>query len=278
MYILFIGPQPLCQCGKPNRRGTRIQGGTETEVNEYPWQAVLAVAGWSKPYCGATVISNQHVLTTARCCRLYSISKLRVLLREHNTNDKWDGQLEVQASSAAEHPLFKRGSAKYDLCVVRLAVTLDFPSLHNRVAPVCLPMDTSQLYVGRSGIVTGWGHTATVGGWWGWQGTPSATLQETSVKIVDNKRCPAGAAHASILCTEQSSKGPCRIDTGGPLVVENANSRYDLVGVLSAAGGWRSTSSPRASLCIGYSRLYIRVTDVLTWINQQTAGSTTCCP
>merc|ERR1719367_934252 len=51
-----------CQCGVKNS-GNRIVGGVETEANEYPWQVALVSSSGSRPFCGGTLISNQHVLT-----------------------------------------------------------------------------------------------------------------------------------------------------------------------------------------------------------------------
>ena len=53
-------PTGSCKCGVA-QRATRIVGGTETEVNEYPWQVGLVQTG------GRTLISDRHVLTAAHC-------------------------------------------------------------------------------------------------------------------------------------------------------------------------------------------------------------------
>ena len=53
-------------CGVPNR-GSRIVGGEETEVNEYPWQVGLIDGQGMYLFCGGSVISNQWILTAAHC-------------------------------------------------------------------------------------------------------------------------------------------------------------------------------------------------------------------
>ena len=51
-------------CGQAQRQ-QRIIGGTLTEVNEYPWQALLRFDG--DPVCGGTVLSEEWIMTAAHC-------------------------------------------------------------------------------------------------------------------------------------------------------------------------------------------------------------------
>jgi secreted trypsin-like serine protease len=51
-------------CGVPNQK-LRIVGGNITTPNEFPW--VVALQRRSKFYCGATLITRQHLLTAAHC-------------------------------------------------------------------------------------------------------------------------------------------------------------------------------------------------------------------
>merc|ERR1719516_179601 len=75
-----------CNCGIPNR-SNRIVGGVETETNEYPWQVGLVSSSGSRPWCGGTLISNQHVLTAAHCTAGSSASSISVLVGEHRIDD-----------------------------------------------------------------------------------------------------------------------------------------------------------------------------------------------
>merc|ERR1712181_198847 len=55
-----------CTCGIA-QRATKIVGGQETEVNEWPWQVGMVWSGSSSVFCGATVISDEWILTAAHC-------------------------------------------------------------------------------------------------------------------------------------------------------------------------------------------------------------------
>lgn len=56
------------ECGVPNRV-TRIVGGHETQVNEYPWMVMLVTPSTDFNFCGGSLITSRHVLTAAHCTR-----------------------------------------------------------------------------------------------------------------------------------------------------------------------------------------------------------------
>merc|ERR1719273_2633351 len=55
------GSSDDCICGLA-QRATRIVGGQEVEVNEWPWQAGMVWSGSSSVFCGATVWTEQMQL------------------------------------------------------------------------------------------------------------------------------------------------------------------------------------------------------------------------
>ena len=65
-----------CGCGLPNK-SNRLVGGTAAGDHEYPWLVgLVSDAHWAatnprKPYCGGTLISDRHVLTTHSCVHFH---------------------------------------------------------------------------------------------------------------------------------------------------------------------------------------------------------------
>ena len=160
----------------PNR-ATRIVGGQETEVNEYPWQVGLVFPSSKVPFCGGSIISDRHIMTAAHCTAGKSISSIRVLLGEHDTTDS---VADIRTISAiTDHPSYQANTLAYDFSIL----TLSSPITFNRVmAPVCLPADVTSLYTGQLATVTGWGTTS-------FGGSLSGKLLEVDVTVTSNAQC-----------------------------------------------------------------------------------------
>merc|ERR1712126_69134 len=243
-----------CSCGQVNR-GTRIVGGQETEVNEYPWQVGLVSGSGTRPWCGGSLISNQHVLTAAHCTAGGSTSSIRVLVGEHDTSDS-DANI-VTISAINDHPNYNSGTLDNDYSILTLSSPVTFST---NVAPVCLPAATSNLYVGSVATVTGWGTTSS-------GGSQPDVLQEVDVTVISNSQCEGNYGSSSItsamVCAADTGKDSCQGDSGGPMVTPE-NGRYAQIGVVSWGYGCASPD---------YPGVYARVTSVKSWIQTIASGT-----
>merc|ERR1711868_363625 len=74
-----------CQCGIANRV-SRIVGGQNADVNEYPWQAGIVSKGSVRPWCGGSLVNSKWVLTAAHCTAGATSNSIQILLGDHKTN------------------------------------------------------------------------------------------------------------------------------------------------------------------------------------------------
>lgn len=65
---------------------TRIVGGQETGVNEFPMMAGIVDSEEGTVFCGSTIISRKYVLTAAHCLFNRDTSILGVLVGDHDVN------------------------------------------------------------------------------------------------------------------------------------------------------------------------------------------------
>ena len=90
-YIDGLGESCDCSCGVA-QRATRIVGGVETEVSEYPWQAGLVDKGSSTVWCGGSLLNSKWVLTAAHCTDTVTANQIQVRREEGGlSNDDISG-------------------------------------------------------------------------------------------------------------------------------------------------------------------------------------------
>ena len=68
---------------KRSNEGGQIVGGSEAQMNTWPWQAALDItSGQTEFFCGGTLISPNKIVTAAHC--LQGATGVTVRLGEHN--------------------------------------------------------------------------------------------------------------------------------------------------------------------------------------------------
>lgn len=80
----------LLGCGIANKQ-KRIVGGQETEVNQYPWMALLTYS--NRFYCGASLINDRYVMTAAHCVSGFNKDRIGVTLLEHDRSKPGETEL-----------------------------------------------------------------------------------------------------------------------------------------------------------------------------------------
>merc|ERR1711981_82339 len=203
-----------CKCGLA-KRNTRIVGGQQTEVNEYPWQVGIVDKGSKSVWCGASLISNRWILSAAHCTRGESPSNIQALLGEHDYSTTSETKMVRMAiSKIINHPDYHHQTTNYDFSLLKMKKTINF-SKYVHIRPICLPTDTSKDYTDFTATVSGWG-TLSSGG------STSNKLREVEVKVLSNTVCknnynyPASWITSQMLCAnvEGGGKDACQGDSG----------------------------------------------------------------
>jgi len=246
-----------CRCGQ--KSGSRIVGGTTTDVNEWPWQVALMYG--SQQFCGGSLINNRYVLTAAHCIDGLSASALTIRLGEHRISIT--GETSVVTRSVSQiigHPSYNEDTLVNDIALLKLSSPV---TVSETVLPVCMP-PKNPTYANKVATATGWGATSS-------GGSTSDVLREVDVTVLSNSECQSSnygsAITDTMLCAGSTGKDSCQGDSGGPLVFKDGGGNYDQIGVVSWGVGCGSS---------GYPGVYTRVNKYLSWIEKNTADGVYC--
>lgn len=121
----------------------------------------------------------------------------------------------------------------YDIAIIRLPEKLVFSET---IRPVCLPTRKylAETFEKRAVTVSGWGITAD-------RGKVSPVLQKTNVTVLNNGECRQvfrDILTGNNICVKTTpTNSPCRGDSGGPLMIREAEDTsdpyYTIVGIVS---------------------------------------------
>jgi len=218
----------------------RIVNGQESGCNEWPWQVgVVAREGdavSTSPFCGGTLINQNHVITAAHCMPGATTANIAIMIGDHDKNVNEPAQAAYGVSAIYNHPDYNSETQANDITVLRLSADVDT----TKFSPACFPsFETGQELNGKNGTISGWGALEYA------TGDYPDTLQEAQdlVPIVDRETCVTDNEpyiyDSDILLGMLCAGGPglgidtCQGDSGGPLTNQFATNQYQLVGVVS---------------------------------------------
>ncbi|ETN60713.1 HzC4 chymotrypsinogen [Anopheles darlingi] len=237
---------PLAE--EPQRR---ILNGVEAGPTDIPFIVGVLVTFPSRTYfCGGTLISPRHILSSASCVDGYRT--ITVMLGAYDMTLVQDF---ITVSSVVIHPDYSSFFESNDLSIL----TLSRPArLTDRVQVAQLP---SRLYVGHSfnnyeATIAGWGQTGSNTG----EPVPVRRLLYFRTRVITNTSCLVSFPlylRSSNVCTSTDNGAACVGDEGGPVTVTE-NGQTFLIGVHSYSF---SLGCQR-----GWPSVHTRVTEYLDWI------------
>merc|ERR1712181_196149 len=260
-----------CKCGI--KKTTRIVGGSETDVNEYPWIAAFdfnGVDGTSPGGCAASLVANNWAVTASHCFYRDGVlavtnDAMSLVLGVHDRTGNTDTNRKVlRIEEIVIHPSYSSSSNSFDIALLKISESVDLDAW----SPACLPTSGAD-FTGQNGWVYGWGVTSENGA------SLADKLLEVEVPIVSDSVCVSAMSGISItsdmLCAGgENGKDACQGDSGGPFTTNSTSGAHTLVGAVSFGDGCAKE---------GLYGVYADVPFFRTWIDKTIAakgGATFC--
>ncbi|KAK0085178.1 hypothetical protein PV325_005633 [Microctonus aethiopoides] len=226
-----------CRCGWKNP--SRIVGGKNTGINEFPMMAGLVDFILKIVYCGATIVNNQQVITAAHCVQRKIIEEIGVLVGDHDLNTGADTNARIlfKITRILMHPQYASDNQDYDIALVTIQGSIRF---NLQVGPACLPIQHSLYsFTGDLVDILGWG---TIGA----GERMSNVLQKAQVSVINNADCwrTYKDITARQLCTLGKDTDSCQHDSGGPVLWRNPTTGRIILTSIITGGGICADGNP----------------------------------
>uniref|UniRef100_A0A182QCA1 Peptidase S1 domain-containing protein n=1 Tax=Anopheles farauti TaxID=69004 RepID=A0A182QCA1_9DIPT len=225
----------------------KIRGGQFTEIDEFPWMAMLLYQrGSSEPVqgCGGALISRSYVITAAHCITGKSFEQSRgrlkfVRLKEHNVmtdpdcvrhvrlekEDCAGEKIDLLPQTVIPHPEYESESShqRHDIGLIRIEMNAPFDDF---LRTICLPDQNfeSSATAGKILSVAGWGKTDIFKDNLG-PDVLSPIKLKLSLPYVDRERCNEAflpwqfsPGPGQMCAGGERAKDTCAGDSGSPLM------------------------------------------------------------
>jgi secreted trypsin-like serine protease len=253
------GPEALDELQALQSAEQEIVGGTNTTIEQNPWQVSLRDSSGSH-FCGGSILNANWILTAQHCVTGSSLPQVLA-----GSTSRTSTSSPAQLRSVAEivrYPGYVDANKGKDVALLRLSTALSLNTTNVMAIPIVTAADGSAGFpaVGAVARVTGWG-TLTSGG-----STLPTTLQTVDVNVISNTQAQQSYPNETIGADQLGAAAPgkdsCQGDSGGPLTVMKGTTRV-LAGVVSWGYGCADSR---------YPGMYARVSAFESWINSTMSG------
>jgi len=241
---------------------SRIIGGTNANMYEFPWQLSqqrMSGTTWGHS-CGASLLSARYGLSAAHCVDGAAATVLRVIAGLHDRSNT-AGTTTANIASYRMHELYNNGDATYANDIAILTFATDVNPVAGRIAYATLPANNLNNFAGAICVISGWGRNSAT------NNLPNI-LQKASITILNTPQCIQVAGTGiwtNHICVSDpaGNAGACNGDSGGPI---NCPS-----GANTVVTGIASFVFALANQCLtGRPSVYTRTSAYLAWITNNT--------
>ncbi|NXO15297.1 ENTK Enteropeptidase, partial [Oriolus oriolus] len=244
-------------CGKhlvTQNNQTRIVGGSDARREAWPW--IVSLRFNYKTLCGASLISDEWLVTAAHCVygKQLKPSRWQAFLGLYiQSNLTQPSTVARTIDRIIMNPHYMKETKDSDIALMHLQHKVQYTDY---IKPICLPEKNQQFLPGINCSIAGWGSIRE-------EGPPSNVLQEAEVPLISNEKCQQWLTRyitENMLCAGYDMGGidSCQGDSGGPLTSKDGD-KWFLVGVTSFGEGCARPQRPG---------VYVRVTMFVDWIKE----------
>jgi len=250
------GPPPG-GCGTSNVPAGRVIAGQNSKSGQWPWQVAINRNGYFR--CGGTLIARNWVLTAAHCfdASIYAY-QLEVVLGDLRRDTSSGIEQKISVSRIVSHYLYGNSKNNNDIALLKLSRPA---ILNSHVNTACLPRQGSDVSVGTTCYISGWGKIQHP------VGLAVNELRHAKLSVISNSICKwdndkIAPVTSKMVCAKGNGRqSGCHGDSGGPFVCQGYSGSWTLQGVIS----WGSTSCDSSDA----NSVFARVSEFRDWIDEK---------
>ncbi|KAM4048847.1 plasma kallikrein [Anomaloglossus baeobatrachus] len=245
-------------CGKPVEQASRIVGGSDSILGEWPWQVSMHLKlALNRHVCGGSIISHQWIATAAHCVAQWPLPRFWSIYAGFlNQSEIKPTTPVLDIEQIIIHPEYTGAEGGNDIALLKLRTPMAYNEYQQAI---CLPPIQDSFVLPSKCWITGWGYINETG-------TTSDVLQKAEVPPQSSTECQKSYSTQTIgnkvLCAgyKHGQIDSCKGDSGGPLNCLVDKTWY-LVGITSWGEGCARPDKPG---------VYTKVTEFIDWIVQHT--------